>query len=432
MSQEHTIHPQEKLTATSTASKVKGAAGLVGVVLLVAAFVWGIILGDDLRRFLHSYLISYTFFLSMAIGALFFVVLQHLVNAHWSITLRRTAEVITRSFPLLLVLSLFILIPLWAGNESLYLWSDHDLAHSDHLIHHKGAYFNPQFFSLRVLAYLIIFTLISNFYYKRSVMQDEDGDPKHSDKMKARAPFSMIVFAFTCAFTGFDLLMSTDPRWFSTMYGVYFFAGCAISIMALLVIVPLLLQRSGSIKNSITVEHYHDVGKLLFAFVFFWGYVAFSQFMLIWAANIPEETTYYWPRWFLPEGFVIPMFKQWKTLSLALIVGHFAIPFLILMSRHTKRKLQALAAFSVWMLGWHWIDLYWQVMPSYGFQDVPGDGVVEAVRTTWEVVFHPIDLMIVVGIGCLFISVVASALTKVNLIPIKDPKLSKSLGFENY
>lgn len=428
---ESPLHPNEKVKVGPTVGKVKAGAGAVGVVLLIAAVIWGAVHGDEMRRFFHSYLISFAYYLSFALGALFFVVLHHLVGARWSVTVRRTAEVLTQTFPVLLVLSGVILVPMLMGNDSLYLWSMTEVMETDHLLHQKAGYLNVPFFVARIGLYFVVWLAISRYFFKKSVEQDVSGDPAISTQLRKWSAPAMILFAFTCAFAGFDLLMTIEPHWFSTMFGVYYFAGCAISIMALLALISMLLQRSGRITHSVTTEHYHDLGKLLFAFVFFWAYVAFSQFMLIWSANIPEETGYFFKRWFIPEGFDVPIYKQWRTVTIALILFHWAFPFVILMSRHTKRKLQALAAFCVWMLVWHWVDIYWQVMPAY---NLPGDlpvGGGSATASAYEAVFHPIDIMIFLGIGCMFVAAAAHAFSKVNLIPVKDPHLAESLRFEN-
>lgn len=413
---ETALHPNEKITVGPGAGKVKAGAGAVGVVLLIASVVWGALIGDEMSRFFHSYLVSYAYFLSFALGALFFVLLHHLVGARWSVVVRRTAEVLTKTFPILFVLSGVFLVPMLMGNDSLYLWTNHDVVAQDHVLHHKAGYLNVPFFVVRIVVYFAVWIGLSRYLFRKSVEQDKSGDPDLSRQMRKLSAPGMILFAFTCALAGFDLLMSLEPHWFSTMFGVYYFAGAAISIMALLGLISMVLQSSGRITRSVTVEHYHDIGKLLFAFIFFWAYVAFSQFMLIWGANIPEETAYFWTRWFVPEGLDVPVYAQWKTVTIALILFHWAVPFVLLMSRHPKRRLQALAAFCVWMLVWHWVDLYWQVMPAY---------------SPTEAVFHPIDVLIFVGLGCMFFATVAHAFTKVNLIPIRDPHLAESLRFEN-
>ena len=352
------------------------------------------------------------------------------------------------TFPMLFVLSMGIAIPVMTGYEDLFRWNASEehvaeqmapfvvmaekaeaagteltmspeetesyeaqkamLATHEHAMHAKHAYLNKVFFFVRVLIYFFIWIFAARFFWKRSVAQDEDGDLAHTDKMRAWSAPMMILFAFTTAFASYDFLMSLEPAWYSTIFGVYYFAGAAISIFALISLLSYVLRKSGRLAHSITVEHYHDFGKLMFAFVFFWAYVAFSQFMLIWYANIPEETFFFEFRWH----------TDWQVVSLILLAVHFLVPFPLLMSRHSKRNLPVLMAFAVWMLVAHWVDMYWLVLPNFDWFD-------------HSRVFHPMDVMVSVGMAGLFLASTAGALKKVNLLPTKDPNLSASMKFEN-
>jgi hypothetical protein len=308
------------------------------------------------------------------------------------------------------------------GNDNLFIWTNHTFMEHDHLVHSKSAWLNTPFFAVRTIIYFVLWIAVSRLFYKASTQQDEDGDEKHTKKMILWSAPMTIVFAFTCAFFGFDMLMSLDPQWFSTMFGVYYFAGCGIAIFAVMALTLMGIQRSGRIKTAVTVEHYHDLGKLLFAFVFFWAYVAFSQFMLIWAANVPEETMYFWKRWFSSPGQI----GRWGWVTLAILACHFVIPFVILLSRHTKRRLPALAFFAGWMLLWHYVDLYWQVMPALNNHHAAGVAKVSPIFRHLG-----LDILTFAGMGLLFMGVVAGAFRKVNLVPIKDPNLGDALRFEN-
>ena len=400
------LHPNEKTRLGPRGRQIQAAGSAIGLIFLGITLVLGLIRSDGMSRFFHSYLIGYSYWLSIACGALWFVLLHHLVQARWSVTVRRTAEFLTAPFGVLLVLGLVIALPLLLGNESLYLWSKHEIAASDHLIHGKAGWLNPGFFAVRVIGYLAIMAAMAMWFRARSIEQDAGGKPELTDKMRKVSGPAMIVYALTLAFIGFDLLMSLEPRWFSTMFGVYYFAGAGVGAYALIALVPMLFQRLGAIKHSVTTEHYHDVGKMLFAFVFFWGYIAFCQFMLIWYANIPEETAFYRHR----------IFGEWQIVAIVLLVVHFAIPFVLLLSRETKRRLQLLAVFSVWMLVMHWVDLFWIVMPAL---------------SPTELTIGVIDVCAVIGIGGLFIAAAAHAAARNHLIPIKDPRLGESLQFEN-
>ncbi len=417
------LHPEEKTKAGPGVAKARNAGYTFGLVVLVAAVIWGAMLGDGMQRFLHGYLVAFTYFTSMAVGALFFVLIMHLMGAKWSVSMRRIAECITMAFPLLWILSAVIWLPMLLGNDNLFIWTNHDFVASSYLTHGKEAWLNPPFFAARINLYFIVWIMVSRYFNKTSLLQDETGDADLTRKMAKWSAPAMFAFAFSCTFFGFDLLMSVDPEWFSTMFGLVYFAGCCISIFSLMVLIPHALQRSGRLTHSITTEHYHDIGKLLFAFVFFWGYVAFSQFMLIWAANIPEETGYFMKRWFTP-GYT-DQIGNWGYYTLAMIAFHFAIPFVLLMSRWGKRRINVLAGFAIYMLAMHYVDLYWQVMPALNNHQAVGAKFSPILQNV------PLDLTVWVGMGLLFMGAVAGALYKTRLIAIKDPGLAQSLRFEN-
>jgi len=239
------------------------------------------------------------------------------------------------------------------------------------------------------------------------VVQDSSGDPNLTLRMTRFAPISIIVFALTLTLASFDLIMSLDPKWFSTISGVYYFAGSVGAFFAVMILSLMLLQRAGIITESVTVEHYHDLGKFVFAFIVFWAYIAYSQYMLIWYANIPEETVWFQTRL---EG-------PWGAFTAFLLFGHFIGPFLFLMSRKMKRRGLTLAVGVTWMLLMHWIDLYWLVKPVAGVHSLS---------------FHFVDLTCFVGIGGFFVAVLARRLGKAALVPERDPRLVESLAFENY
>jgi hypothetical protein len=291
----------------------------------------------------------------------------------------------------------------WTNKEAIA--ADPILAHA---MHAKGSYLNTGFFAVRVFIYFAVWIGLSRWFWKTSVRQDESGDPQLTDKMRVASAPAMIAFAFSLAFAAFDFIMSLEPAWFSTIFGVYYFAGCAMSIMALVSLTGLYLRRNGRLGKTITTEHYHDLGKLMFAFVFFWAYIAFSQFMLIWYANIPEEQVFFEHRWL----------TDWRAVSLFLLVGHFLIPFPILMSRWTKRIFPLLAFFATWLLVMQAVDLYWLIMPNFN-------------PSSHHIAFGPTDVLCVVGMVGLFVAATARTLKKASLVPVKDPRLGDSLAFEN-
>jgi hypothetical protein len=372
--------------------------GLSGILL---SGILGVALEDGADRFLGSWLVSLTFWLSLSLGALFFVMLQHVTRSGWSVVVRRLAESVMSPFPLLAI----ALIPILAGLSHLYGWAHHgDEAH--HLEGAKAGWLSPGFFTLRLVFYFVIWVLLSGRLASLSAKQDETGDPALTKSMATLSAPGLLLFAFTIIFAAFDLMMSMDPHWYSTMFGVYYFAGAAVGIFALLPIMAMLTQRSGRLTRAIHDEHYHDLGKQLFGYVVFWAYIAFSQYMLMWYGDIPEETSWYLRR----------QQNGWEVLSLLLLFGHFVLPFVALMSRVPKRRPKVLAAMGVWILLMHWADLHWLVMP-----ELHPEGFA----------FHLMDVACLVGLGGLFAAVVLKRLSGRSLIPEKDPRLAESLAFEN-
>jgi hypothetical protein len=364
---------------------------------------------DGAKHFYTSYLVNYSFFLSLTLGGLFFVLVQHLSRAGWSVVVRRFAEAIGVNSILLLIL----LIPILGGMHHLFPWTRAELVANDPLLQWKQPYLNIPFFILRCLIYFAVWCGFAHFLFRRSIEQDQSGDPSLTLRMEKWSAPGMILFAFTLTFAAFDLLMSRDPHWFSTIYGVYYFAGSILGFVALVPPVFFLLQKSGRLKHSVTEEHYHDLGKLIFAFTVFWAYIAFSQFMLIWYAHLPEETGWYHRR----------LAGQWGGMSLVLLIGHFIIPFFGLISRYPKRRIYLLAPWAVWILVMHWLDLYWLVMPEYDW------GVEGTV--TGQVPFHLLDVTTFLGIGGLYVAGIVYWLKDHSLVPVGDPRLKESLTFEN-
>jgi hypothetical protein len=340
------------------------------------------------------------------LGALFWVTLQHLVNAKWSVSLRRLAELLAVASPVVGVLALPIVVPILLGSDTLYIWADHAKVEADHLLHHKAPYLNPGFFLVRFLFYFGFWTFISRFFLRESLKQDKTGAPEALPRMARASAPAMLLFALTVTFCAIDLLMSLEPAWFSTMFGVYYFASCVLAIHSSLVLAAMWLQGKGILRKSVTVEHFHDLGKMMFAFTVFWAYIGFSQFMLIWYANIPEETAWFKERF---EG-------DWATVSWVLLFAHFVIPFFGLISRQVKRNRKALAFWACWILVVIYLDMYWLVLPALKTHHFP---------------LALVDITCVIGFAGILIASVAFFAKNVNLVPVKDPRLARSVAFEN-
>jgi hypothetical protein len=379
--------------------------GTLGVIALLAALFWGF--SGDRKAFLHAYLVAFMWVLAIGLGALWWVTLQHLVNAKWSVAVRRVGELFAANMTVLAVLALPIVVPTALGNSDLYLWADTAKMHADHLLHHKIGYLNVPFFVVRFFVYFAFWAALSQYLFKKSVAQDQSAKPELVSGMARVSAPSMIALAVTLTFAAIDFMMTLEPTWFSTIFGVYYFASCVLAIHATMILTLIWLQSRGILKKSVTVEHYHDLGKMLFAFTAFWAYIGFSQFMLIWYANVPEETFWFKKRF---EG-------DWSTVSWVLVIGHFVLPFFGLISRQIKRNRITLAFWSVWMLVMVWIDMFWLIKPALGTTDLP---------------IGLLDLLCLVGIGSIFIASTAYNARNRNLVPIKDPRLARSLAFENF
>jgi hypothetical protein len=378
----------------------------VGAIGLACAIVLGVLARDGFRELSYRYVVAYAFGLNLAQGALFFVLIQHITRAGWSVVVRRFAELTSLLVIPLAILFVPILLPVLGGQSPLYEWNHADVVAHDLLIQKKLPYLNAGFFTVRWVLYFVIWTAIAVKFRQWSRLQDETGDVRWSETCEQWAGPATILLALTSTFAAFDLLMSLDAHWFSTIYGVYFFAGSMVTFFAVTILSMAAFRRMGLFREALTIEHLHDLGKLLFGFNCFWAYIAFSQYLLVWYANIPEET-----QWFLKRQQ-----HGWEFVSIVLIVGHFAIPFLGMMSREVKRSFPAMVGWSLWLLLMHWVDLYWLTLPHLTPQG-PTVGLI--------------DLGCLVGLAGLLLAAWFWLTGDHILTPQKDPRLSESLAFHN-
>jgi hypothetical protein len=266
---------------------------------------------------------------------------------------------------------------------------------------------NRPFFVLRALLFLGLWSFIAVRLFRWSTLQDEDTRVEYTLRAKRFAPIATIAFSVALVLAAFDWLMSLEPLWYSTIFGVYVFAGCAVAHAAVAILLAMLLQQSELVQTSISVDHYHDLGKLLFGWLCFWAYVAFVQFFLIWYANIPEELSFFHLRWTDNLG-------SWKPLTTSLFVLHFLLPFWVLLSRNAKRSPVLLGIGALLILALHVVDIYWLVLPNIG-----------PFAPDW------LDLSCFFGIGGIYAASVLWSMEKHPLIPLGDPRLARSLAFEN-
>ena len=415
----------------STGGTARVVTLFIGVVCLAAAFLLVFTGQMDWTSFWKAWLQNWFFILQISLGALFFVFIQHLTKAGWSTAIRRPAEVLASNLNWLWVGFIPFLILLLMGKAGhIFPWSDMEMlaAHNPaeaHLVEGKLAYLNMPFFMIRAVIYFVVWAFFGTWFLKASLKQGRTDDAGPTRVMQKMACPAAILFGLTITFAAFDWIMSLSPGWFSTMFGVYAFTGAATCGFAVLIITCILLQRNGAMVNVITREHYQDMGKLLFGFgMVFWAYIGFSQYMLIWYANIPEETG-----WFLARQI-----GGWGGISFLLLFGHFLIPFVALISKWTKRMSWYLTLAAVWMLAFAWLDLFWLVMPV-----VPEDAysaktyleVVEAHVGDSTGIFNPINYTMLAGVMGIFIWMTVRRFRANRLLAIHDPRLHEGLSFEN-
>lgn len=405
----HTLARQAP-TLGDRASRWGAIALGVGVVALAAAAYFGWAREDGFKRLQHAWLVACAFWLSISLGGLFFVIIQHLTRAGWSVVVRRVAELVAANTLVTAILFAPLVVMVLKGDASLYPWADPHHVEEHPLLAAKAPWLDAKFFALRVVVYFGTWFLIGRWLLRRSTEQDGANGVEPTLALERRAPPAMVAFALTLNFAAFDLLMSVVPTWYSTIYGVYVFAGSVMSFFAFSVVALRFLQKNGLLEREVNVEHYHDLGKFLFAFVFFWSYIAFSQFMLIWYADLPEET--FW--------FKTRMEGPWAIVSVVLLFGHFLLPFAGLLSRHAKRRLGILTFWAVWLLVMQAVDMFWLVMPS---AESP---------TTIAGIVSPIDVACLVGAGGIWLFALTKLAGGRALIPVNDPRLPQSLAFENF
>jgi hypothetical protein len=397
-------HEQVHIADDSPWKKLPMIFGAIGIAALGIGFA---LKGKDPGKFYASYLTALMWGLSLGLGGLWFVLVQHAARAGWSIVVRRIAENMMLTLP---VLALLALPMVFLGAHDLFHWT-HESALHDEVLKAKAPYLNEGFFRMRAVGYLVVWAVLSFAYWHWSTSQDTAADPKpNAHHMRRFAPIGLLLFAISLTFGAFDWLMSLDPHWFSTIFGIYYFAGCVTITASTISLTVILLHRSGYLRGVVTTEHFHDLGKLMFAFTVFWGYIGFSQYFLIWYASIPEETY-----WYSYRGH-----GDWLTLSLVLVFIRFVLPFLGIMSRTIKRNPRTLAFWCVWMIVAEFVDMYWLVQPMRAHE-----AGIEHIRPDLY------DITTLVGVAGVFLAVFTWGLQRHALVPLKDPRLEESLNHEN-
>ncbi|MGH9657345.1 MAG: hypothetical protein ACRD96_02315 [Bryobacteraceae bacterium] len=384
--------PPELVAALDRLKRRSLLAGAAAMALCAVGFF------TSREQFFRSYLVAFVFWNGLALGSLAIGMLHQMTGGAWGIVIRRVLGAATRTFPA----SLALFLPLAFGLPALYQWARPELVAADHLLHLKAPYLNVPFFLGRSALYFAIWIALVHLLNKWSLAQDySTAEPYHTRLQMLSGP-GLLLYGATVTFSSIDWVMSLDPHWFSTIYGILFMGGQGVGALALVIAVLPLLVRHEPLKSAITHKHVHDLGKLLFAFIMLWAYFSFSQFLIVWSANLPEEIPWYLTR----------MNGGWQWIGLALILFHFVLPFLLLLSRDAKRNRRILAPVAVGILAMRVVDLFWMAAPSFA----------ERVSVHW------LDLAALAGVGGLWLAAFFHQLQQRPLLPVHDPMLEEALA----
>ena len=367
---------------------------IVGIVFSVA-FIAGAFF--NARQFFHSYLIGWTFWTGIAVGSLALLMLQHMTGGGWGLVIRRVLEAATRTLPVMAILFL----PVILGAHSIYEWTDHEEVAQHPVVQLKTPYLNLPFFTVRAVIYFAVWIALMFFLNKWSLAQDRTADNRYTKNMRVLSGPGMVALIFTVTFASIDWYMSLEPEWFSTIYGFIFVAAWSLSALAFVIAVMAWLAGDEPMRRIVAPLHFHDLGKLLLALVMLWSYFAFSQYLIIWSGNLPEEITYYLSR----------IYGGWGVLIVIIAILHFAAPFLFLLSRGLKRNPRRLVLVALLIIVMRMVDLLWMLAPAFHHR-------------MWILM----DVLAMLGFGGLWLALFTWQLGKRSLIPINDPQFESTMA----
>ena len=369
------------------------AAGAAG--LLVSSAGWFF----NPTQFFQSYLMAYLLCLGVTLGCLALGMVHQLSGGAWGVVTRRPIGAATRVMPVMTLL----FIPVLIGMSRLYTWTDADVVARDEILQAKHLYLNVPFFLARTAFYFTAWNTVTYFLNAWSLEQDRTGDPRIARRMQRLSAIGLLVYVLTITFASFDWLMSIEPHWFSTIYGVLILGGQGLSAMAFLIIVLEWLSRRPPLDRVIVKAHFHDLGNLMLAFVMLWAYFSFSQYLIIWAGNLPHEISWYMHR--LQTG--------WRTLGVALVVFHFVIPFALLLSRKMKREGHLIVKVAILILLVRLLDLFWLIAPEFH---------EEGMSVSW------LDVALPLSLGAIWTGCFIRQLRGRAILPVHDPEFDEALG----
>src|SRR5207248_1522528 len=393
---------EQQYSAPESVTRLQQRAFVVGAVALGLA-TFGALRSPE--TFYPSYLMSFLLVLGLALGSLGLVMLQHLTSGHWGIIIRRPLESATRTLPLLVVLFLPIAI---SGMKYLYrAWLDPEELHKEPLSKFQQGYLTHNGYLVRALIYFAVWLALMFIFNSLSKQQDTNREDRALPRrLKMLAGPGIILYVFAMSFAAIDWVMSLSPHWASTIYGFLFVAGQLVSSMSFMIATVVLLARTEPFSNVLQARHLHDLGKLLLAFVMLWAYFDFSQLLIIWSGNLPEEITFYRSR----------LHGQWGIVAVVVVVFHFFVPFFLLLSRDLKRSLQLLPKVALWLIFMRFVDLFWMTRPEF-------------TSVAWPNLW---DLAAPLALGGLWLFVFAGQLKRMPLLPLGDPKLQEAIEHHEY
>jgi hypothetical protein len=369
---------------------VAGAAGLL-VSVAGGAFNW--------TQFFQSYLMAYMFCLGATLGCMALGMVHQLSGGAWGVVLRRPIGAAMRVLPIMTLLFL----PVLAGMGRLYSWTHADLVAHDDVLRHKHLYLNVPFFLVRAAIYFVVWNALSYLLNAWSLEQDRTGDPQLSRRMQKLSAGGLVAYGLTITFASFDWLMSLEPHWYSTIYGVLIIGGQGLTAIAFLIVVIFWLSRRAPLDEIIVPGHFHDAGNLMLAFVMLWAYFSFSQYLIIWAGDLPQEIAWYQHR--LQTG--------WRSVGITLVVLHFTVPLVVLLSRTVKRQGAMLAKVAAGILVVRLVDLFWLIAPEFH---------MNGFSISW------LDIVLPVSLSAFWLACFVWQLRGRAILPVYDPEFDEALG----
>ena len=397
----------DKVTLPNNLSTIRARGPIIGVAGLVVGVVLSLLFGG-IHYFFEAFLYSFWILLGLSLGSLAFLMIHHMTAGAWSFVSQRIFEAMMRTLPVLIVGFVVVIMtgPLFGLNNLYDSWVIEE--NHSHIVGKKADFLNPDFWTLRSLAYFIIWGLIIVAFNRWSRRLDETGDALITLKFRFWAPVCLIIYCITMTFAATDWAMSLEPEWFSTMYGPLTWISQGLTVLAFTILILSSLAEEKPLSRYITVEHYHTLATLMCAFVVLWAYMSFSQFLIIWAGNLPEEISYYLHR---RTGY-------YQIIIFLLMVGHFLLPLLVLLQRKIKYSLPKLRMVCYWMLGMRLVDVFFLINPAFHYGDS---------SFPWkDLIVHA---FVLVGFGGIYMWYFLGQLTKMPLLPMNDPRLYKAVGY---